>query len=276
MSNLGPVGVLHPGAMGASVAAACTGEVLWCSYGRSPDTERRARDAGATAVPTLAELAERSAVIVSVCPPGEAVTVADEVADLGFDGTYLDANAIAPDTARHIATRLERFVDGGIIGPPATRAGTTRLYLSGDDPDAVGTVADLWAGSPLDARPIDGGPGAASALKMAYALWTKVSSSLLLTARALAESEGVGDALLAEWDISQPGTAERSEITAAMTAPKAWRFVGEMEQIAAALEANDLPAGFGDAAAGLYARMAEFRDRPDVTLAEVLDRLDRT
>lgn len=276
MSDPVRVGVLHPGAMGASVAATCAGKVLWCSYGRSSDTERRARDAGASAVSTLTELVEGSAVIVSVCPPGEAVTVATEVADLGFDGIYLDANAIAPDTARSVATRFERFVDGGIIGPPATRAGTTRMYLSGDDLDAVGTVADLWAGSPLDARPIDGGPGAASALKMAYALWTKVSSSLLLTARALAESEGVGDALLAEWDISQPGTAERSEVTASMTAPKAWRFVGEMEQIAATLEANDLPAGFGDAAAGLYARMADLRDRPDVTLAEVLDRLSRT
>lgn len=269
------VGVLHPGAMGASVAAACAGEVLWCSHGRSPDTARRAHDAGATAVPTLAELVERSEVIVSVCPPGEAVTVADDVAALGFAGIYLDANAIAPDTTRSIAARFERFVDGGIIGPPATRAGTTRLYLSSDDQEATVAVADLWAGSLLDARLVDGGPGAASALKMAYALWTKVSSSLLLTARALAESESVGDALLAEWEISQPGTAERAEVTATMTAPKAWRFVGEMEQIAATLAANDLPPGFADAAAGLYARMADLRDRPDVTLAEVLDRFRR-
>jgi 3-hydroxyisobutyrate dehydrogenase-like beta-hydroxyacid dehydrogenase len=261
--------------MGASVAAACAGDVLWCSHARSPQTERRARDAGLTTVATLAELVERSAVIVSVCPPGEAVAVADDVADIGFDGIYLDANAIAPDTARGIAARFNRFVDGGIIGPPATRAGTTRLYLSSDDPDDIGTVAELWAGSLLDVRPIDGGPGAASALKMAYALWTKVSSALLLTVRALAESEGVDDALLAEWDISQPGAAERSEVTAAMTAPKAWRFVGEMEQIAATLAANELPAGFGDAAASVYARLTELRDRPDVTPAEVLDRIRR-
>jgi len=259
--------------MGASVADACTGEVFWCSAGRSAATAERAGAAGLVAVPTLGELVERSEVIVSVCPPGSASAVAADVADLGFDGIYVDANAIAPAASRALASRFGRFVDGGIIGPPTTRAGTTRLYLSGDDPATTRTVADLWAGSVLDARPTDGGPGAASALKMAYALWTKVSSSMLLTVRALATAEGVDDALLAEWDISQPGTAGRSEITASMTAPKAWRFVGEMEQIANSLAANGLPIGFGEAAADLYARMAEFRDQPDVTLADVLDRI---
>jgi 3-hydroxyisobutyrate dehydrogenase-like beta-hydroxyacid dehydrogenase len=262
--------------MGTTVAAACTGEVLWCSAGRSDATAGRAATAGLVAVPTLGELVERSDVIVSVCPPGSATTVAVDVAELGFDGVYVDANAIAPDAARTIAARFDRFVDGGIIGPPAHRAGTTRLYLSGDDPAVTRTVAELWAGSLLDARPIDGGPGAASALKMAYALWTKVSSSMLLTVRALAAAEGVDDALLAEWDISQPGTAQRSEMTASMTAPKAWRFVGEMEQIASTLAANGLPSGFGEAAADLSARLTEFRDQPDVTLADVLDRLGRT
>ena len=269
------IGVLHPGAMGTTVAATCAGEILWCSTGRSDATVERAANAGLVAVPTLDEFVERSDVIVSICPPGSATTVADDVGDLGFDGVYVDANAIAPDVARRIGARFERFVDGGIIGPPATRAGTTRLYLSGDDPAATGTIAELWAGSLLDARPIDGGPGAASALKMAYALWTKVSSSMLLTVRALAAAEGVDYALLAEWDISQPGTSERSEVTASMTAPKAWRFVGEMEQIASTLAANGLPSGFGDAAADLYSRMSEFRDRPDVTLADVLDRIER-
>ena len=270
------VGVLHPGAMGASVAAACGGEVLWCPAGRSDATIERAAAAGLVAVPTLGELVEGSEVIVSVCPPASATAVAADVAELGFDGIYVDANAIAPDAARGIAARFERFVDGGIIGPPAIRSGSTRLYLSGDDTAATRTIAELWAGSHLDARPIDGGPGAASAMKMAYAMWTKVSSAMLLTVRALAAAEGVDESLLAEWDISQPGTTERSELTASMIAPKAWRFVGEMEQIASTLAANGLPSGFGDAAADLYSRMAEFRDEPDVTLAEVLDRIGRT
>jgi 3-hydroxyisobutyrate dehydrogenase-like beta-hydroxyacid dehydrogenase len=99
------------------------------------------------AVASLAELAERSHIIVSVCPPASAVDVAGSVAALGFSGIYVDANAIAPATTRSIGGRFDRFVDGGVVGPPATSAGTTRLYLSGVEADAV---AELWAGSLLE------------------------------------------------------------------------------------------------------------------------------
>jgi 3-hydroxyisobutyrate dehydrogenase-like beta-hydroxyacid dehydrogenase len=213
-------------------------------------------------------LVERSDVIVSVCPPGSALDVADQVAAIGFDGIYVDANAIAPATARSVGDRFERFVDGGIIGPPAVRAGITRLYLSGDD---AGTVAPLWDGSFLDVRPIDGGPGAASALKIAYATWTKVSSAMLLAVRALARAEGIEQALLDEWEISLPGTAERSEATATMTAHKAWRFDGEMAEIAASFAAHGLPTGFGDAGRDIFGRMSGFKGVDDATLDDVLE-----
>ena len=266
------VGVLHPGAMGVTIAATCAAggaaDVLWCPAGRSPESIDRAGAAGLTAVDTLVELVERSDVIVSVCPPDAALDVADAVATLGFSGVFVDANAIAPETARSVGQRFDRFVDGGIIGPPAVRPGITRLYLSGDEAERV---ASLWNGSLLDVRPIVGGPGAASALKIAYATWTKVSSAMLLAVRALARDEGVEAALLDEWAISQPGTAERSEATAQMTAFKAWRFDGEMAEIAATFAANGLPPGFGEAARDIFGRMAGFKGVDDATLDEVLD-----
>ena len=77
-----------------------------------------------------------------------------------------------------------------------------------------------------------GDVGTASALKMAYAAWTKGSSALLIAVRALAIREGVDDALRAEWERSQPGLGARSESAVAGNARKAWRFVGEMEEIA--------------------------------------------
>ena len=266
------VGVLHPGAMGVTIAATCAvggaADVLWCPAGRSPESIDRAASAGLTGVETLAELVERSDVVVSVCPPGAALDVAAEVATIGFDGVYVDANAIAPDTARAVGERFDRFVDGGIIGPPAVRAGATRLYLSGEEAESV---SRLWDGSLLDVRPIDGGPGAASALKIAYATWTKVSSAMLLAVRALARDEGVEEALLDEWAISQPGTAARSEATARMTAFKAWRFDGEMAEIAATFAANGLPPGFGEAGRDIFGRMADLKGVDDATLDEVLD-----
>jgi len=264
------VGLLHPGAMGSTIGGACSVDVLWCSIGRSDATRSRADHHGLIAVESLDELVGRSDVIVSVCPPASAIDVADEVAALGFGGTYVDANAIAPSTAREIATRFEHFVDGGIIGPPAVTVGTTRWYLSGDrSPE----VAELWPAEPLEVRVIDGGAGAASALKMAYATWTKVASALLLDVRALARAEGVEDALLDEWAISQSGTAERAERTAAGVAPKAWRFVGEMHQIEKTFADAGLPAGFAAGAAELYERLAGFKDAPDADLDAVLREL---
>jgi 3-hydroxyisobutyrate dehydrogenase-like beta-hydroxyacid dehydrogenase len=264
------VGLLHPGAMGATIGAACRADVRWCAAGRSAASSERAQAAGLRPVATLGSLIDQADVIVSVCPPDRAGDVARSVAGLGFVGVYVDANAIAPSTAREIGEMFDRFVDGGIIGPPAERAGTTRLYLSGDDAATVTSVADLWSDSALDARVIDGGPGAASAVKTAYATWTKVSGALLLDVRALARAEGVEDALLAEWAISQPGTAERSVATARGVSPKAWRFAGEMEQIATAFRDAGLPAGFADGANEIYRRLADYKDDPAVDPDEVV------
>jgi 3-hydroxyisobutyrate dehydrogenase-like beta-hydroxyacid dehydrogenase len=265
------VGLLHPGAMGVTIGASCRDAVIWCSQDRSGATRARAERAGFEETAELGRLVELSEIIVSVCPPSEAVAVADAVATIGFDGIYVDANAIAPSTARSIGDRFERFVDGGIIGPPARAAGTTRWYLAGDDAVAI---AARW-GPPIDVRVIDGGAGAASALKMAYAMWTKISAALLLDVRALARLEGVEDALLAEWAISQPATTSRSESTAQGVAPKAWRFAGEMDEMVVTADDAGLPPGFAEAAAEVYRRLADLKDTEVPTLDEVLARLCR-
>jgi len=250
-------GFLHPGEMGASLAAACRGERLWISEGRSASTGERARSAGMVDAGSLADLVGRADVIVSVCPPAAAVDVADAVAAAGFDGVYADVNAIAPATARAIGSKFGRFVDGGVVGPPARTAGTTRLYLSGNE---AATIAALFEGSVLDARLVDGGAGAASAVKICYAAWTKGSAALLLAVRALAAAEGVEDSLLAEWATSIPGLAQQSADGAIRNAAKAWRFVGEMHEVAASLAAHGLPAEFGTAAADVYQRLQGFKE----------------
>ena len=266
------VGFVHPGAMGASLAASCSGRMVWCGAGRSTATRERAAAAGIEDLGSLAELATTADVIVSVCPPGSAVDVADEVRAAGFAGIYVDVNAIAPASARRIGERFDRFVDGGVVGPPVEAAGTTRLYLSGA---AAADVASLWEGSALEVRLVEGGPGAASAVKACFAAWTKGTAALLLAIRALARAEAVEPALLAEWATSLPALAAQSERTARANAPKAWRFAGEMDEIAAAFAAHDLPVGFSHAAAELYERLAGYKDREDVTLDEVLAQLTR-
>ncbi len=102
------IGLLHPGEMGAAVAACLTGrgyQVLWVPAGRGPATRARAAAAGLTAAAgpdaagQAADLARRAGIILSVCPPHAALEVARAVAAAGFTGTYVDANAISPGTA---------------------------------------------------------------------------------------------------------------------------------------------------------------------------------
>jgi 3-hydroxyisobutyrate dehydrogenase-like beta-hydroxyacid dehydrogenase len=196
------------------------------------------------------------------------------VAALGFGGIYVDANAVAPTTARALGAVVEqasgRFVDGDLIGGPVRPGGTTRLYLSGP---AAGEVAALFAPTDLEAVALAGEVASASALKMCYAAWTKGTSALLLAIRAAAAAHGVEAVLLAEWERSQPGLADRSE-AAAGTARKAWRFAGEMDQIAACLAEAGLPDGFVHSAAQLYRRLAIFKEvEGNPSLDEVLGRV---
>ncbi|MGH7279671.1 MAG: DUF1932 domain-containing protein, partial [Candidatus Rokuibacteriota bacterium] len=163
--------------------------------------------------------------------------------------------------AREIGRVVEaggaRFVDGGIIGPATRKHGAARIYLSGP---AAPDVAALFASGPVEAIVLDAPAGAASALKAAYAGWNKGSQALLAAIRAFATAEGVDAALLAEWKISIPDLPARSERAFSDNARKAWRFVGEMEEIAHALAGAGLPPGFHEAAREIYARLADYKD----------------
>jgi 3-hydroxyisobutyrate dehydrogenase-like beta-hydroxyacid dehydrogenase len=250
------IGLLHPGEMGAAVGGCLTGaghRVLWASEGRGADTAARAQTFGLTDVRTARGVVADAEVILSVCPPHAALDVAWIVH--GFTGLYVDANAIAPGTAREVAQLITdsggRYVDGGIIGGPPVAAGAARLYLSGAD---APEVAALFSDTALETRVVNGSDVAASAVKMAYASWTKGSSALLLAALALAQAEGVEDALLAEWELSQPQLPGRLAHAAQAAVTKGWRWVGEMEEIAASMAGAGLPDGFHQAAAEIYRR----------------------
>jgi 3-hydroxyisobutyrate dehydrogenase-like beta-hydroxyacid dehydrogenase len=262
------IGVLHPGEMGAAVGAAlrASGQtVFWESSGRSAATAARAAQAALEDVGSIQELARRSEVIICLCPPHAAVEVARALTH--FTGIYVDANAVSPMTARTIAGLVRRYVDGGIIGSPPRKLGTTRLYLSGSE---AAVVAGLFADTILDAIVVSDDPGAASAVKMAYAAWTKGTSALLLAIRALARAEGIEETLLAEWRTSQPDLPERSGAAARAALAKGWRWVGEMNEIADTFAAAGLPDGFHRSAADIYARSPHESPEGDGSLEHVL------
>jgi 3-hydroxyisobutyrate dehydrogenase-like beta-hydroxyacid dehydrogenase len=283
------VGLLHPGEMGAAVGACLAGRglpVLWASTGRSQASAARAASAGLRDVGSVADVAGQADVILSICPPHAALTVARSVTGTpgqthrpptpSFAGLYVEANAVSPATAREVAGIIEArgaiYVDGGIIGPPPTTAGDTRLYLSGA---RAPQIAEMFAGTALDAQVISDQPGQASALKMAYAAWTKGTAALILAIRALARAEGVEEALLAEWQRSQPALPARSVTAAHSAAEKGWRWTAEMEEIAATMAAAGLPGGFHHAAAEIFSRLPRASSPPadKHTLAAVADAL---
>ena len=245
------VGLLHPGEMGAAIGAVLRGrdmDVVWASEARSEQTLERAREAGLEDVESPQNVAQ-SDVVLSVCPPHAALEVARSLGR--FEGLYVDANAISPATSRAVGEIVRaagaRYVDGGIVGSPPRKPGSTRLYLSGNDAERV---AELFSGSVVDARVVEN----ASAVKMAYAAWTKGTAAMLLAIRELARREGVEETLLAEWDLSLPELRERHARAERAAQAKGWRWVGEMEEIASTFETTGLPGGFHRAAAEVYRR----------------------
>jgi 3-hydroxyisobutyrate dehydrogenase-like beta-hydroxyacid dehydrogenase len=211
----------------------------------------------------LPALARRADVIISVCPPHAARDVAEQVA-AALDGRaerplYVDANAVSPDTVRGIGALLgaEHVVDAAIIGPPAWEPGPAVLWLSGP---AAPVVADLFAGTPFPGRVLDAELGTASALKACFALQSKALAALRLAMAEAAERYGVTDALREE--IARTGGEQLTDGVPAGLASKAWRFVGEMQEAAAALAAVGVPDGFSLAAAEVYQGLAA-ADRTD-------------
>ncbi len=256
-------GLLHPGAMGCTVGKCMVDgghRVVWAGSGRSTESHKRASDAGLEDVGNLEQVTAQCTLIFSVCPPHAAIDTAKEVADAGFAGLYVDANAISTDSTTTIQSIIESagatFIDGGIIGPPAHKAGNTRLYLAGS---ACDTVTPLMSDGLLPAIKVSERIGDASALKMAYAAYTKGHSALLLLSRALAKANGIEQSLLDEWALSQPQLASCCEGEGRTAAKKAWRFSGEMREIASTMQSANLPDQFHIGAAELYERLSEFR-----------------
>jgi 3-hydroxyisobutyrate dehydrogenase-like beta-hydroxyacid dehydrogenase len=260
------VGVLHPGQMGISVAASAQRsgcEVYWASEGRSAQTRERAERFDLHDAGSLAHLCEVCSLLISVCPPHAAEDVARQVLAKSFAGLYLDANAIAPQRVGRIAQRMQAagvgFVDGGIIGGPAWEPGQTWLYLSGVRAEEV---AGCFGSGPLETTVIGTEIGRASALKMCYAAYTKGSTALLCAILAAAEALGVWDELRVQWQRNWPDLPDQAEQRVRRVTAKAWRFAGEMEEIAATFESAGLPGGFHAAAADLYRRLAHHKGAP--------------
>ncbi|MFI1700617.1 DUF1932 domain-containing protein [Streptomyces bobili] len=271
------VGILHPGSMGAAVAACAAtnaNAVIWCTAGRSPASTARAGQFDLTPVSTLTELLDRSDIVISLCPPAAAEDLAHDVAGHHFRGVYVEANAINPERAQRIAGLLEPaapVVDGGVVGSPPVGGKTPVLYLSGQTV-ATERIEALFAGTALQTKVLGTEVGKASALKLAYASFQKTSRVLVALAVGMAREHGVDQELIKVASRRTDSYLSEPQYVA-KTAARAWRWGPELEEAADALAAAGLPSEMLRAAATTLARWHDVKDDSELTLADALDRL---
>nr|BAK19828.1 hypothetical protein [Streptomyces rochei] len=262
--------------MGAAVAACAAtnaAEVLWCENGRSTASVKRAAQFGLTPVATLAELLDRSDIVISLCPPAAAEDLARAVAGHRFAGVYVEANAINPERTQRIAELLPAatVVDGGVVGSPPVGGKTPTLYLSGPT-GATARIEALFADTAVRAAVLGTEVGKASALKLSYASFQKTSRVLVALAVGMAREYGVDQELIEVASRRTDSYLSEPQYVA-KTAARAWRWGPELEEAADTLAAAGLPPEMLRAAASTLARWHDAKDDSELTLTDALDRL---
>src|SRR5215212_3393546 len=256
------VTIVAQGAMGSGVGARLVEhglEVTTSLTGRSEASANRARDAGMR--PVSDEEAAAADFFLSIVPPGDALQLAEKFAGIIKRGNrkpiYVDCNAVNPETAVRIGDVISEsgapFVDAGIIGGPPRRDGyRPAFYASGPDAGRFASLTEFG----LDARPMEGPIGAASAMKMSYAGITKGFTALGAMMMLAATRAGTAEALHQELSGSQPQLLAWLTRQVPAMFPKAYRFVAEMEEIADFVGEDAAARQMYEGYAKLYARLA--------------------
>jgi 3-hydroxyisobutyrate dehydrogenase-like beta-hydroxyacid dehydrogenase len=255
------VAVVAQGAMGAGVGARLVENglhVVTSLAGRSEASARRAKAAGMVAVSDQ-ECAQAD-FFLSICPPSEALALANKMAALiapsNKKPVYVDCNAVSPPSKVAIGNVIMKagspFVDVGIIGLPPKAGYSPFLHASGPDAEKFGALNEFG----IKVNVIEGPIGAASALKMSYAGITKGTTALGSMMMLAATRAGVADKLRIELDRSHPAFVANFQRAVPDMFDKAYRFVGEMQEIADFVGEDKQARQMYQAIADFYTRIA--------------------
>ncbi len=257
------VGIVGTGAMGSALAARLRDggcRVVACLAGRSDRSRALAARAGIDERDSLAAVLDAADAVLSIVPPEAALEVAGALAIAGSGRSaaplVADLNAVSPATAGRIEEVLRHagleLVDGSISGPPPSAPGTTCVYLSGA---RAGEIAALPA-TGVERRVVGAEVGLASAVKMCTASVYKGRVALLAQALRTARANGVLEPVLDDLVGTGLADRERTGETLARASAKAWRYVAEMEEIAATQGAAGLTPALFEALAEVYRDLA--------------------
>jgi L-threonate 2-dehydrogenase len=258
------VAIVAMGEMGSGVGQALIeygARVITSLDGRSQASAGRAAKAGVEVVHGDAALIEQADFIFSIVPPSRAAELAERllprIRAAERKPVFVECNAVAPETVRQIAVPFQAeglpFVDAGIVGPPpAPGRPAPRFYASGG---AVGRLEELRKFG-MDVRPLSSEVGDASALKMAYGGINKGLQALGAAMILGAVRSGVSQALWQELQDSQPDVLQLLGRALPNMYAKAYRWVGEMEEIAKFLQPETGGSEMLNGAAHLYQDIA--------------------
>ncbi len=287
MSSQPTIGLLSPGDMGHAVGATLREHglrVLTNLQGRSARTAALAAQAGIIDVADDLTLVREVDILLSIMVPAQAYECAGRVAaavqTTKANVLFADCNAIAPRTVQSIGELITssgaEMADVGIIGgPPRAGSAGPRLYVSGPAAERFAILQEYG----LDVRVLGPEIGQASGLKMCYASLTKGLTALATEALTAGRALGLSEALSNELQSSQAMLYRQFERGVPGMPPKAYRWVGEMEEIARTFADLGLPPQMLEGAAAVYhmveqtelgAEIPEKRQRGQ-TLEEVTD-----
>lgn len=258
------VAIVAMGEMGAGVGRALVesgARVITSLDGRSQASAERAAKAGVEVVHDDGELVTQAEFVFSIVPPSRAAELAERllprIRSAERKPVFVECNALAPATVKQIAAPFETeglpFVDAGIVGPPpASGRPAPRFYASGR---AVGRFEELRKFG-VDVRPLSSEIGDASALKMAYGGINKGLQALGAALILGAMRSGISQALWQEMQDSQPAVLQLLTRALPKMYAKAYRWIGEMEEIAKFLQPETGGSEMLSGAAQLYEDIA--------------------
>ena len=276
------IGLIGLGEMGSEIGRYLVMndlEVISVYEGRSEISKKRAskykiRDAG-----SIEQFCKISDLVISIIPPDKAFETANLYTSYkNKDGQiYCDLNAISTITAKKIKLLLDEkkidYVDGAIMGGPPTENYSPRIYLSGK----LSEKLNFLNGKGIELMVLKGSDFKASATKMVYASITKGSKALVAGALIAAKKNNVYDELMEELKYSEEYFSLVAKNQIPSIKHKAYRWVGEMNEISLTYKESGLTGGFHSEAENVYElikNLPEDKLEIDEIINQIADKMD--
>jgi 3-hydroxyisobutyrate dehydrogenase-like beta-hydroxyacid dehydrogenase len=257
--RLRTVGIMSPGEMGSAVGQVLArhGLTVIAALGeRSARTRALAAEAGIADVGTLENLVGKADLVLSILDPDAAIVAAQRVAaamkSAAATPLYADCNSIALQSARKIGEIIKAvgapFAEASIIGAPPRVPNRTRIYAAGPHAQDFAQLNQFG----LDVRILGPEEGKAKAIKTCYATLTKGTQALCTESLVSAKRLGVFAVLMTELETSQKGLLKFARDGLQQMPPKAHRWIGEMNELAATYQEIGLTPRMLAGAADIY------------------------